>query len=191
MSRPPKPAAVIKSEKKSHRTKAELEAREKSEKALKSGKPISERPEVKENAAAHKEFLRVRAEMKKIEKDDALYTAVINRYCQLYAECREYEQLRNDVMTLIAEMRDNFGKIKHSSAKAKSDAMIKFISAIDKLVRQIAAYDSVVMSKRKMMFDIEKENVMTVSSALRSIPKAPNEKENELIKALMEDDEEE
>ena len=191
MARPAKTVATIKSERKSHRTKAELEAREKSEKALSTGKPIVERPEVKQNEIAHKEFLRVKKELKKIDKDDALYTAVINRYCSLYAECREYEVLRDKVIQLIDTTQENFEKAKYSSTKAKSDATIKFVGAIDKLVRQITAYDSVVMSKRKMMFDIEKENVMTVSCALRSIPKTPaEEKGNALMKALMDDEEE-
>ncbi len=189
MSRPAKPASVIKSDKKSHRTKAELETREKFENALKTGKPIAERPEVKSNPVAHKEFLRVKKELQKIDKDDALYTAVINRYCSLYAECREYEELRDKVIKLIDTTQENFEKAKYPSAKSKSDATIKFVGAIDKLVRQIAAYDSVVMSKRKMMFDIEKENVMTVSSALRSIPKTPTDKEeNALMKALIDDE---
>lgn len=190
MGRPSKPVAVIQAEGKSHRTKAELEEREKAEKSLLTGKPIAERPEVRNNKAAHKEFLRVRKELQKIKKDDALYTAVINRYCLLYAECQEYEALRDRVMKLIETTQENFEKAKYPSAKAKSDATIKFVGAIDKLVRQIAAYDSVLMSKRKMMFDIEKENIMTVSSAMRAIPKTPAEKdENALLKALMDDEE--
>ena len=83
MSRPPKPASMIELEGKSHRTKKELEVREKAEAALSSGKAITERAEVKNNAVAHEEFLRVRAELRKIHKNDALYTAVVNRYLSL------------------------------------------------------------------------------------------------------------
>ena len=35
----------------------------------------------------------------------------------------------------------------------------------------IIALDKQIMNKRKMMLDIEKENLMTISGALRSIPK--------------------
>ena len=37
-------------------------------------------------------------------------------------------------------------------------------------------YDRQIMAKRKMMFDIEKENIMTIQSALRSVPKKPEPK---------------
>jgi hypothetical protein len=37
-------------------------------------------------------------------------------------------------------------------------------------------HDREIMAKRKMMFDIEKENIMTIQSAMRSVPKKPEEK---------------
>jgi len=40
-----------------------------------------------------------------------------------------------------------------------------------------------------MLLDIEKENLMTVASGLRSIPKTPTQaEENPLLKALIDDD---
>ena len=169
-------------------TKKELEVREKAEAALSSGKAITERAEVKNNAVAHEEFLRVRAELRKIHKNDALYTAVVNRYCLLYSECIEYENLKNKELEQLETLREDFKEIKFSSAKARYTALIELTKTAEKLHRQILSYDSAIMSKRKMMFDIEKENVMTVSSALRSIPKAPDEKENKLLAALQDDD---
>ena len=45
--------------------------------------------------------------------------------------------------------------------------------------------DKQIVSKRKMLLDIEKENVMTIASALRSIPKKDNSKEeNPLLRVL-------
>jgi hypothetical protein len=38
--------------------------------------------------------------------------------------------------------------------------------------------DAKLMQKRKMMLDIEKENIMTIASALRSIPKKPPEEKH-------------
>ena len=38
---------------------------------------------------------------------------------------------------------------------------------------QVVALDKQVQTKRRMLLDIEKECVMTISSALRAIPKAP------------------
>lgn len=52
--RPPKPVTLIKLEGKSHRTKAELEAREKAEKQLLTGQKMKAWPEVRENKLAKK-----------------------------------------------------------------------------------------------------------------------------------------
>lgn len=79
MARPSKPYVVIKGEKKSHRTKAELEQRKRGEESLLTGIKIKENPEVRKNEEAHKEYLRVKKLLKAIEKEDELYGAVINR----------------------------------------------------------------------------------------------------------------
>ena len=47
------------------------------------------------------------------------------------------------------------------------------------------AIDKQIQSKRKMLLDIEKENVMTIASALRSIPKKEDkETDKPLLKVL-------
>ena len=96
--------------------------------------------------------------------------------------------MKNKELEQLETLREDFKEIKFSSAKARYTALIELTKTAEKLHRQILSYDSAIMSKRKMMFDIEKENVMTVSSALRSIPKAPDEKENKLLAALQDDD---
>ena len=78
MPTPPKPAAVIELEKKSHRTKAEIRQRKNAEADLLSGKVIRESREVRENKLAHQEFTRIRKLLKTIGKDDDLYSGVIN-----------------------------------------------------------------------------------------------------------------
>lgn len=165
--RPPKPFAVIASEKKSHRTKAELEAREKGEKALLTGIPLREWPEVKNDPIAHKEFSRVRRLLKKIQHDDALYESVINRYCILLAECKQFENMRATLMFEIQELK-----------QAKDDGEIDFVAYLEhkgQLQDRIMACDKKIMDKRKMLLSIEKENVMTIVGALRAVPKKPNE----------------
>lgn len=188
MSRPSKPTSVLEAEGKSHRTKAEIESRKKAEEAVKSGNKLVERPEVKADPVAHKEFLRVKKLAAVIDKDDALFSAVLNRYCTLYSECRQYEVLRDDALDVIEQVRADFAKIEFASAKQRSVETTKFITALEKLHKQIEKYDSMLMAKRKMMLDIEKENIMTVSSAMRAIPKTPEKAENPLLKALMEDE---
>ena len=41
-----------------------------------------------------------------------------------------------------------------------------------------------IQAKRKMLLDIEKENIMTIASSLRSVPKKAEKKMNPLLEAL-------
>ena len=152
MPTPVKPFEVLKAEKKSHRSKAELKQREQGEKELLSGVEFVERPEVAANEFAHKEFLRVSELMQTIGKNDALYEVIVNRYCILQAECSNLEERRD----------------------ALFDVDFKASMDLDKLIQQ----------KRKMLFDIERECCFTVASALRSIPKKVESKQNALKEAL-------
>lgn len=166
--RPPKPVALIKLEGKSHRTKAELELREKAEKQLLTGQKMKAWPEVRENELAKKEFNRVKKLLEIIGHNDALHEAVINRYCLLTAECKQIEetieQLRRELVEL-AEARQN-GEIEFT----------EYLQEKGNIHDRIIAWDKKLMDKRKMLLQIEKENVMTIMAALRSIPKQPEEK---------------
>ena len=73
MPTPAKPYTVLKNEKKSHRTKAELSARKQGEEELMTSETLKERKEVKDNKIAHKEFLRIEKLLKNIGKNDAIY----------------------------------------------------------------------------------------------------------------------
>lgn len=174
MPTPPKPAAVIELEKKSHRTKAEIRQRKNAEADLLSGKVLKESREVRENRLAHQEFARIRKLLKSIGKDDDLYSGVINRYCVLSAECQEFENKREDVYRRQKELKEHSGDIEFS----------EYIKIQNDLSKTLLAYDRQIQAKRKMMFDIEKENVMTIASALRSIPKKQETKKNALREAL-------
>lgn len=176
MPTPPKPITVLKQEKKSHRTKAELKQREEAEKALQTGTTLKERKEVKENPVAHKEFLRLKPILKSIEKNDALYEGVINRYCLLTAECLEFEEK-------IKKLENTITTFENDYSEGKIDAEF-YYSKIDSLNKSILSYDRQLQTKRKMLFDIEKENIMTIASALRSIPKKVEEKKNPLLEAI-------
>lgn len=94
MARPSKPVIVLEMEGRSHRTKEELKTRQAGEAKTLSGLRLSERPEVKADAAAHREFLRLKKLLGAMEKDDAAYTGIINRYCQIYAECLSLSERR-------------------------------------------------------------------------------------------------
>jgi hypothetical protein len=176
MSRPPKPYLVLANEKKSHRTKKELKIREQGEKALATGVALKERPEVKANPIAHKEFLRINKLLKKIEKNDAIYETIINRYCLIVAECHDFEIKRDSIYKDLAELKQAY-------QNQELDAP-KYFEMKTNLQKQIIALDKQIQTKRKMLLDIEKENVMTIAAALRSIPKKEDKSSNKLLEVL-------
>ena len=190
MARPSKPAEVIRQEKKSHRTKAELNTRDAGEKSLLSKTKMQERKEVKSDKIAHAEFLRVSKLMRAIGKDDALYSSALNTYCLLYSEIRElHEQLRTLDRT-AALMRESFERlVDDPENRVASEQIIRFEQSFTRLVSQRLNISSTIDRKRKMMLDIDKENVMTVSAALRSIPKQPEKQENPLLAVLLGEEE--
>ena len=180
MPTPTKPVSIIEMEGRSHRTKKELRQRKDAEKALLTGVLIRESPETKANLLAHKEFLRVTKLLRKIEKDDDLYGASINRYCMIFAETLEFEQKQMrfyEQLCEFQEQKNNLimqGEMTYKEAYQIEAAMQKNLVAMD---RQIQA-------KRRMLSDLEKENIMTIASSLRSIPKKVEKKTNPLKEAL-------
>lgn len=50
--------------------------------------------------------------------------------------------------------------------------------------KNLIALDRQVQAKRRMLSDIEKENIMTIASSLRSVPKTEAKKSNPLKEAL-------
>lgn len=200
--RPSKPVAVNRK----HLTNAEKEQRLKFESALLSGKKITERKRVKADETAHGEFKRVLGLMRAIGKDDALYSEQVNRYAELFAEGEFYKDLAGQLREELAEL----GTLSHevtAAARQVSDIseeldesaaeqLCKDVSEVletlgellDKrgaLLRQISDADTKVKQKREAMLAIERENCMTVSAALRTIPKdVHKDEDDELLKVL-------
>lgn len=177
MPTPAKPFKVLLAENKSHRTKAELQLREEGEEALSTKIKMKERKEVKQNKVAHKEFKRITELLENIEKNDALYENVINRYAILLAECSEFEEKRE-------RFYNDMEKIEEQYVKDEDFTIKEYYNLINSMQKNIVDLDKQIQSKRKMMLDIEKENVMTIASALRSIPKKAEDKDNPLLKVL-------
>lgn len=174
MPTPPKPSNVIKMEGKSHRTKKELRERKQAEESLLTGEKLKEAKEIKENPLAHKEFLRLKKLLKSIEKDDDLYGKIINRYCLLLAECIEFEEKRERIYERINELEEHYDDFDYPD----------YLKMQIELSKQLISYDKQIQAKRKMLFDIEKENIMTIASSLRSIPKKTDSKKNAVKEAL-------
>ena len=187
MPTPAKPFKVLTTENKSHRTKAELKMREEGEKALSTEIELKERKEVKQNKVAHKEFKRIEKLLKNIGKNDAIYEAVINRYCLLQAECFDLEERREEFYKLIFDLKAEMISVTDKMNYDEDIATYKleYAKAIAKITNSMMAIDKQIASKRKMLLDIEKENVMTIASALRCVPKKEDkEADNPLLKVL-------
>lgn len=171
--RSPKPIQLVKG----HRTKAEKEARKKAEEALLTGTSLKEWPEVKANKAAHKEFKRLRKLLKAIDKDDGLHESIINRYCLLHAECKQLEEMKE-------RCNEELEEIFNAYHRGELD-LIVYLDTKERIHGRYIKYDKKIMDKRKMMLDIEKENIMTIASALRSIPKKPQKQEDSPMAAFL------
>ena len=182
VGRPSKPVAVIEAEGKSHRTKAELECRKSAEDAMLSHEPLFERAEVRRNELAHAEFERVARLMDAIGKNDALYSSGLNTYCLLYAEIAELEEEKGYVQRLIDDISEAIEKINDA------DALIQLSKTVDKLLAKKLSVGTTIDQKRRLMLAIDKENVMTVSAALRSIPKTPEKEVNPILAALSDEE---
>lgn len=177
MPTPTKPFKVLATEKKSHRTKAELKLRQEGEEALSSQIKMKERKEVKSNKLAHKEFKRVKELLQNIDKDDALYENVINRYALLIAECSEFEEKRERFYKDMEKLDAQF-------VEDEDFTMKEYTQLLCNMQKNILDIDKQIQAKRKMMLDIEKENIMTIASALRSIPKKQEDTDNPLLTIL-------
>lgn len=174
MSRPSKPANVIELEGKSHRTKKEIRQRKKAEEELLTGEKLKESKETKANNIAHEEFLRIKRLLEKIGKNDELYGKIINRYCLLLAECIEFENKREKLYERSESLDEHMADME----------FVDYIKIQLEISKQLISYDKQIQAKRKMLFDIEKENIMTIASALRSIPKKAEKKKNPVMEAL-------
>lgn len=161
--RPSKPIELIKQEGTNHRTIAEIEQREQAEASLLTGVRMAMWPEVKKYKLAREEFERVRDLLEVIGKNDALHEAVVNRYCLLRMECANFEEKREKFMRSMDEL-----KKKYKDHELDASEYFKYITDMQK---SVVSLDKQIMSKRSMMLAIEKENLMTIASALRSIPK--------------------
>ena len=190
MPTPTKPFKVLISEKKSHRTNAELKMREEGEKSLSTDIELKERKEVRQTKVAHKEFKRVQKILKNIDKNDAIYEAVINRYCLLQAECFDLEERREECYNLISKLREEEKELIEELKDRENidellDYKLEYAKSLAKMMSSMSTIDKQIQAKRKMLLDIEKENVMTIASALRCVPKKENkETDNPLLKVL-------
>lgn len=167
MPTPTKPAAMMGGGGRSHLSKAALKARSRAEADTLTGSVMAEDERTKKDPVAHRQFLRLKKLLTSIGKNDAIYETGINRYCILYSECADLE---TDRSRLAREM-DTLESAKESGSLEYED----YAKYRMKLFDQKMALERAITSKRKALFDLERESLMTVASALRSIPKKPDD----------------
>jgi hypothetical protein len=165
MPTPPKPVSVLRMEGRSHRTKKELEAREKLEKAQLTGQRMREPEDVKKDEVAHATWKRVAKLLAAIGKADALYEQQIARYCRLASEAALSERQ----MMRLAKMQDELDEARDSGETSG----MEYVTSAAKIADLRQSEENMLMRRRKMMFDIERESLMSIAASLRAIPKAP------------------
>ena len=178
MGRPSKPAELLKSEGKSHRTKQELAFRKQQEEATLTGKKLEEPRAVKDLKIAHATFLKTRRLLDAINKNDELYSAATCRYCtntQKLADAEESIQVLKTELEVLRESRSSY---------VENKAIPDYYRMLTKLEDTITRKEQLAAGIRKELTDFEKENCMTIASSLRSIAKQPEKKANPLLEAL-------
>ncbi|MCL2666004.1 MAG: hypothetical protein FWE82_10360 [Defluviitaleaceae bacterium] len=174
-----KPFSVLVAEKKSHRTKAELMMRKRGEESALTGKPMKPRPEIKKDTVAKREFNRLKKLLAGIQKDDAIYEGVINRYCQIYSECVGFSTEAEKISVLLE-------RLEIAREDISAEVYFKTVLQLNKTKIDI---DKQLQAKRKMLLDMEKENIMTVAAALRSVQKKENKPSSKLLEVISGGDE--
>jgi hypothetical protein len=168
MPTPSKPFKVLKGENKSHKTKAELQQRKEAEESMLTDEPMKAWSSL--SMEAKKEFKRLKGLLEKIGKDDAVYENVINRYCELKAECIEFKKEQDEFLKSGSDLEKEY---REQETDLKASIYYKLRA---KIQDNVLSMDRQIQAKRKMMLDIEKENIMTIAAALRSVPKKDKEK---------------
>lgn len=153
--RPSKPVQLLKIEGKSHRTKEELEHREKMEKSLYTGTTFKESTAVKEDPIAHKEFLRLKKLYKSIQYVDGLDEQVINRYCMMVSQEKAMQKF-------IEKMNEDIDRCEDFSDRLN-------------LYKTISGATAKLVQVRNMLIKLEDRLFLNPTARIKSIPKTPTE----------------
>ena len=97
MGRPRKLASELSKTSSVRNTKGEVEKRIAAEKEIFTGIEVKESAEVKNNVAAHKEFLRISQLLKAAGRNDGVFENIINNYALLKAEIKYLIEERDNV----------------------------------------------------------------------------------------------
>ena len=156
-----------------HLTKREIALRKAGEAAALSGEPMRERADVRKIPEAHKEFVRLRRLLQRIQKADALYREVISDYCLLHAECMA-------IPARLDRIRKDLDYLEEKAVELDPIVYYKLRAALYGHEAKISAE---LDRKRDRKRRIEDKNLMTLQAALRAVPEK-REHRNPLKEAL-------
>jgi len=139
-----------------------------------------------EHRTASAEFNRIKQLLGKIGKDDDLYSRSVNTHCILVEECEQIQDIRDQFIASKRELREAYRKGECGDPEDAGIGASEYYRLLAKLSDNIINCDKQLMAKRKMILDIDRENILTAQSALRSIPKKPQKKEKTGMAAFMQ-----
>ena len=154
-----KPVNLLRMEGKGHRTKAEMDYRERGEKAMKTGREFKVSPLVKKDKIAHSEFLRLKRLFSKMETElvDALDQQIINRYC---LEVSNTYTLQEMLLQLSSDLEN---------AESMEDRM--------ELYSQIRSTNTAMTKNKELLLKYEDRLFLNPASRIKAIPKTPPKEE--------------
>ena len=91
-----------------------------------------------------------------------------------------FEEKREAIYKQLLDLQENCQKM----IDEEEMTMKEYYNLELGMQKNLVSLDKQVQAKRKMLLDIEKENIMTIASALRSVPKKTEKKDNPLLAAL-------
>jgi|GEM_PF-3240715 len=141
-----------------HRTKAEKRIRKEAEQALYTGEKFHESEQVKKNAIAHKEYLRLKRLYDKIPYVDALDHQSVNRYC-----IEVSNQIR---LTGLSEKMES----------KLDDCEDLDAGELVQLYKSIAGVISDIRKSAEMLIKLEDRLLLNPASRIKAIPKTPEKK---------------
>ena len=92
-----------------------------------------------------------------------------------------------DVVLCIGELLEEREAGK-AEAVCEAEELVQAMKVIEKMLGKVLSVGTTIDQKRRLMLAIDKENVMTVSAALRSIPKTPEKEVNPILAALSDEE---
>lgn len=132
------------------KTKAEIETRKQGEARLRTSRTQHMSEAVQSDPVATKYYLRLVELYDDIDMNEGFFENCINRYCLLLSDHDRLTKLLNDAYELET-----------------SKETLQLISSIERQISKI----------RDQLLSIEKENLLTVNSKLRAVPKKPEQVE--------------